>query len=283
MTRQARRRTPAAALVAIGAAAALAACSGAATPAAPAAPATTATAAAGGQNATVCANLLKIDLTPTPDSDGNQAPAPDAVKSFASTIGPFVDAAAGAAPAEIATPLNQLKAIVATAKSAGTLPAFEDPSFSGAIGAYEKWANTNCGFQSVQLTGTDTALQGAPATLKAGTASILLTNKSAANEFEVVLLVRPKDQSVTQEALVATPPDQFEQAVDIAPSAAAANPGQTKRHAGRPEAGHVLPARPERVEHAALREGRDREGHGLLTVPVMRALPSTRSPASSGR
>ena len=79
----------------------------------------------------------------------------------------------------------------------------------------------------MQITGTDSALQGVPSTLKTGTTSLLLTNKSAANEFQVVIIARPKDQSMSLDTFVASPPDRFEQSVEILPGGAAANPGQT--------------------------------------------------------
>ncbi len=211
------------ALLAAGALAVLAGC-GAGAPSTP--PAAPPSSAANG-NAAVCANLLKIDLTPTPDSQGDQDPPPAAVKSFAATIAPYLDAALATAPADLTSSLTQLKTVVAKAQSDGKLPAFEDPAFSGAIGTYEVWANANCGYQSVQITGTDSALQGVPSTLKAGTTSVLLTNKSAANEFQVVIIARPKDQSMSLDTFVASPPDRFEQSVEILPGGAAANPGQT--------------------------------------------------------
>lgn len=220
------RRSTLAALVAAGAVATLAGCGAGGAPATAPAQAAPPSAAAGGTD-TVCANLLKIDLTPTPDSGDADQPPPDEVKKFAATIAPYLDAALAAAPADLSGSLTQLKAVVTKAQSDGVLPPFEDPSFTADIGAYEVWANANCGYQSAKITDTDSALQGAPSTLKAAPASVLLTNKSAANEFQVVIVARPHDQSISLQQFLATPPDQFEESVDILPAGAAANPGQT--------------------------------------------------------
>jgi hypothetical protein len=85
------RRSTLAALVAAGAVATLAGCGAGGAPAtapAQAAPPSAPPSAAAGGTDTVCANLLKIDLTPTPDSGDADQPPPDEVKKFGTTIAP---------------------------------------------------------------------------------------------------------------------------------------------------------------------------------------------------
>ncbi|MHA6784887.1 hypothetical protein ACVGOW_28415 [Pseudonocardia saturnea] len=198
------------------------ACGGAAAPAAPAGPATPAASAD-----TACTTLLAIDTTPSPDG-GPEGPAPvEAVQEWATTLVPLLDGALAAAPPELAPSLSALQPYVRTAATDGTEPDFEDPAFTGAITGYETWAHDNCGYQNVDLVGTDFAFTGAPTTLDAGPVSLLLTNESAGGEFHVALLARAKDPAMTVEQFVATPFEGLMEVVDLVPGGAAAAPGQT--------------------------------------------------------
>lgn len=197
------------------------ACGGAAAPA-PAAPATPAASAEA-----ACTNLLAIDATPSPD-EGPDGPAPaEDVKAWGTSLVPLLDGALAAAPADLAPSLTALQPFVAAAATEGTTPDFEDPAFTTALTDYETWAHDNCGYQNVDLVGTDFEFTGAPTTLDAGPVSLLLANESAGGEFHVALLARAKDPAMTIEQFTSTPMEELFGMVDLVPGGAAAAPGQT--------------------------------------------------------
>jgi hypothetical protein len=201
---------------------ALAGCGGAATPA-PAAPAPN----AAPSPPAACAQLRAIDLVPTPDSGPDQEPAPADVTAFATKIGPFVQQARTGAPADLAPTLDKMAQLVDGMRTTGKMPDFSDPAVLGAINGSEVWAHANCGFQNVDVAAVGARFEGVPTTLKAGTTSIALTNRSGPGPLVVGLVVRPKDQSLTAAAVQALPPEQLFGAVDVAPAAPAAPQGAT--------------------------------------------------------
>jgi hypothetical protein len=218
------RRPLAAAALAAALLSVTTACGGGAAPA-PAAPAAPTTAVASADAA--CTNLLAMDTTPSPDG-GPGGPAPvEAVQEWGTTLVPLLDGALAAAPPELAPSLTALQPYVRAAATEGTEPDFEDPAFTGALTGYETWAHDNCGYQNVDLVGTDFEFTGAPTTLDAGPVSLLLTNESAAGEFHVALLARAKDPAMTVEQFTATPMEELFGMVDLVPGGAAAAPGQS--------------------------------------------------------
>lgn len=130
------------------------------------------------------------------------------------------------APPDLAPSLTTLEPFV-DAAAQGVPPDFEDPALTGAITGYETWAHENCGYQNVDLVGTDFRFDGAPTTLDAGPVSMLLENRSTDGQFHVALVVRPMGDDVTLEAVAAAPIEQIMSMVELLPGAAAAAPGQT--------------------------------------------------------
>ena len=197
-----------------------------AAPAATPAPAPAA-AATGPSVETACANLLAVDSVPTPES-GPESPAdPEAVRAFGAEMTPLVDAALAAAPPDLAPSLTALQPFVAAAADEGVEPDLEDPAFTEALVGYETWAHENCGFQNIDLAGTDFAFSGSPETLEAGPISMLLTNESTEGEFHVALIARANDPAMTVEEFQALSFEQLGSAVELLPGAAAAPPGAT--------------------------------------------------------
>jgi hypothetical protein len=190
---------------------------------APAAPPATAAPAAD----TACTHLLAMDATPSPEGGPDGPPPAEAVREWGATVAPLLQQASAAAPAELAGSLGALAPFVTAAAEQGTSPDFEDPTFTGAITGYETWAHDNCGYQNVDLVGTDFHFDGAPAALDAGPVSLLLTNETTGGEFHVALLARAKDPAMTVEQFVATPFEGLMEVVDLVPGGAAAAPGQT--------------------------------------------------------
>jgi hypothetical protein len=214
MTTLSRPRLVAAALLALAAAG----CGGAAAPAA--------SAPASGPPA-ACAPLRAIDLVPTPDSGPGQEAAPADVTAFAAKIGPYVEQARAGAPAELAPALDELAHLVDSMRTTGKMPDFSDPTVSGAVNGSEAWAHANCGFQNVEVTAVGAKFEGLPTTLKAGTTSFALVNRSGPGPLVVGLVVRPKDQALTAASVQGLPAEQLLGAADVAPAAAAAPQGAT--------------------------------------------------------
>lgn len=175
----------------------------------------------------VCGNLLGMDGVPAPEGGPDGPPPADAVRAYGAELAPLLDAALAGAPAELATSLETLRPSVEAARAEGTPPNVEDPAYLGAVTGYERWAHDNCGYQQVRLAGTDFDFTGAPETLQAGPASLLLENRSADGQFHVALLARAKDETVTLDRFLETPFEGLLEIVELVPGAAAAPPGQT--------------------------------------------------------
>jgi hypothetical protein len=199
---------------------------GAAPGAAPAA-APDAPAAAGPSAETACTHLLALDGLPSPEG-GPDGPAPaEAVRAWGEQLVPIVDAAVAAAPADLAPHVTALQPVAQAAATQGAEPDFEDPAFLGAVAGYETWAHENCGYQNVDLAGTDFAFSGAPETLDAGPVSVLLANESTEGEFHVALFARANDPAMTVEQFQALSFEELMSQVELIPGAAAAPPGAT--------------------------------------------------------
>jgi hypothetical protein len=217
-------RPAGAALIAAGLLVAVAGCGGGSTAPAAAPPAATDPATA---TASVCGSLLQLDGVPAPEGGPDGPPPAAAVKEWGAAAAPVLDAAMAKAPAALTPSLTALQPVFRAAATQGSEPNYEDPGFTGAITAYERWAHENCGYRKVALTGTDFRFSGAPSTLAAGPVSILLTNKSADGQFHVAHLAKAKDSAMTVDQFVATPFENLMQVVDLVPGVAMAAPGQT--------------------------------------------------------
>lgn len=216
-----RRRTRRAALLVAATVAALAGCGGAPAPVPTAAP-------AGGGTSAVCDSMHAIDQVPTPEAGpGRLQPPAEEVMAFARRLAPLLASARAAAPPDLARAIDTLTAVFTVAQRSGTPPNFDDPTVDAAYNSVEAWVHASCGFQKVDLTAAGLRLDGVPATVAAGPTSIAVTNPAGSGRLVVLLAVRPKDQSLTAEALRAVPAEQLFGSTDVAPSAAVARPGTT--------------------------------------------------------
>ena len=169
-----------------------------------------------------------IDQVPVPEARAGQLQPPgEEVMAFAGRVGPLLTSARAAAPPDLARDIDTLMAVFTVAERSGTAPDFDDPTVDAAHNSFEAWVHANCGFQKVDLTAVGLHLDGAPATLAAGPTSIAVTNPAGSDQLVVVLMVRPKDQSLTAEALREVSAEQLSGSTDVAPSAAVARPGTT--------------------------------------------------------
>jgi hypothetical protein len=116
---------------------------------------------------------------------------PEGVKAFATDIQPTVDALVQSAPADVSGALGKLQAGV-TAAVGGDANAFNSDDFNAADAQIEVYVHDSCGFEKVDVTAVDYAYQGIPKKIKAGPASFELTNKTALNEFHVMVIVKEK-------------------------------------------------------------------------------------------
>ncbi|MEU7817578.1 hypothetical protein [Pseudonocardia sp. NPDC049154] len=192
---------------------------------APAAGAAEAAAPAPAPLDTTCTNLLKIDAVPPPAGDPG-TPDPAAVRAWAGQILPLLDSAVATAPPDLRPTLTTLQGVLRSAATTGTAAPADAPVVAQSVNDYETWAYEHCGYQQVQVTATEYRLDGVPATLRAGPTAVRLVNRSTANLYHAVLIVRPKDQAVTVAQVLATPPELLAQQVDVVPGAATAGPGE---------------------------------------------------------
>jgi hypothetical protein len=176
---------------------------------------------------TACTNLLAIDSVQSPDAGPDAAPPPEAVMAYGAELRPLLAAATEAAPADLSPSLAALEPVVEAAATEGVPPNFEDPAFNAAVLGYETWAHDNCGYQNIDLVGTDFEFTGAPASLDAGPVSLLLTNESTDDQFHVALFARPNDPAMTVEQFTALSFEELFSQVELVPGGAAAAPGQS--------------------------------------------------------
>jgi hypothetical protein len=172
-----------------------------------------------------CTNLLKIDAVPPPAGDPG-ASDPAALRAWAGQILPLLDSALATAPADVQPPLTTLQGVLRSAATTGTAAPADGPVVAQSVNEYETWAYDHCGYQQVQVTATEYRMDGVPATLRAGPTAVRLLNRSTADLYHAVLIVRPKDQALTVPQVLALPPELLAQQVDVLPGAASAAPGE---------------------------------------------------------
>jgi hypothetical protein len=166
-----------------------------------------------------------MDAVPPPAGDPS-GPDPAAVRAWAGRILPLLDSAVAAAPPDLRQSLTALRGALQTAATSGTAAPTDAAVVAQSVNQYEAWAYDHCGYHQVQVTASEYRLDGVPATLPPGPAALRLVNRSTANLYHGVLIVRPKDQAVSVAQAVATPPEQLAQQVDVVPGAATAAPGE---------------------------------------------------------
>ncbi|MCE3554943.1 Rpn family recombination-promoting nuclease/putative transposase [Pseudonocardia sp. RS11V-5] len=209
----------------LGAATAVAALVGGAVACAAPAPAAGAAEAAPAPVDATCATLVKVDAVPPPAGDPS-TPDPAAVREWAGRILPLLDSAVATAPADVRPSLTALQGVLKSAATTGTAAPTDAPVVAQSVNQYEAWAYDHCGYSRVEVTATEFRLDGVPATLHPGPAAFRLTNRSTANLYHGLLIVRPKDQAMTVAQVVATTPELLAQQVDVVPGATTAAPGQ---------------------------------------------------------
>ena len=90
---------------------------------------------------------------------------------------PLVDAAVPLVPAEIKGPIDvQVAAFNQALAGADPEEVFETPAVNAAEATTHAYDEENCGWGPVDVTATEYAFAGLPATLEAGRTSINLTN-----------------------------------------------------------------------------------------------------------
>ena len=178
--------------------------------------------------AAACADLVRIDAVPQPDSDTDAPPPAAEVKAFGKAVQPLLADASAKGDAQLRSVLKALATPVAAAIGKGTpIDPSSDKAVATALAGYEKWAQDSCGFQKIDLMAIDYKYKNAPTSVKAGVVSTLLMNQTKKGEFHLALFVQPKSGKHTSlAALLKTPVQQLESSVNIIGSAAA-GPGQT--------------------------------------------------------
>jgi hypothetical protein len=129
------------------------------------------------------------------------------------------------APDQIRPDVEKLLAIARQGAATGDPDTLSSPDLRNSDRNVDQYMLQQCGYESVQVTATDNAYQGLPATLPAGTVGITLSDQGT--DAHQVLLLRIND-GVTQSfaEILNLPPEQQGQ-VAAALGSAEADPGDT--------------------------------------------------------
>ena len=95
------------------------------------------------------------------------------------------------APDQIAPDVDKLLALARQGASTGDVATLSSPELQDVDRNIDQYMLQHCGYQQMQVTATDTAYQGLPATVRAGTIGITLTNQGT--EAHQVVLSRAND------------------------------------------------------------------------------------------
>lgn len=131
-----------------------------------------------------CSSVVSFDAVSTPG--GPQDPQPPEMQAYAREVAGPVAGLESNAPASIAASVQGVAAAVGKAR-AGDTSALSD-GYQADRATIENWAYKNCGFQRLNMTGTDYGFQGVPKSLKAGEVAVRLKNEG--KEFHVVLWLK---------------------------------------------------------------------------------------------
>jgi hypothetical protein len=171
---------------------------------------TTTEAAADGDTAAFCASRVQLE-------QAFNAEQPD-VEAVTALLGDLQ----ASAPADIAGNVTGLSDALAQAAESGADPT-EDPAFGENIGPIDEFSLSDCGYETVEVTGVDYAFEGVPDTVQAGTVGFKLTNEGA-EPHEMVIFRINDGVTAPLEELLALPEEEVGQSITFA-GAAFAGPG----------------------------------------------------------
>jgi len=170
------------------------------------------TAAAGGDSAAFCQAGVDLEA-----QFGAEEP------DVAAVTGILEDFEA-AAPADLVENVSGLSGALATAAESGGDPA-EDPAFDENLAPIDEYVLAECGFETIDVTASEYAFEGIPATVPAGTVAFSFTN-GGSEAHELIMFKRADGEERPIDELLALPEDQMFSALSFA-GAAQAEPGKT--------------------------------------------------------
>ncbi len=157
---------------------------------------TTTEAAAQGDLVAFCDALVAIDSDTGPEIDFETATDEEqmkAIQEYAATFEPKLQAAEETAPEEVAEAVNAAGRLVRGGLETGDDSFFESPEFTEAEDTIDQYALGNCGFEEVDVTGTEYAFEGVPETLGAGQTAFAFANDGS--ELHELALFRINDDA----------------------------------------------------------------------------------------
>lgn len=191
--------------------------------------ATTSPAAQAGGPEQYCNTVLEIEqrVAAGPDIDFERAgpeEQAEAAKQFAASLLPLVEQAQAAAPTAVREDVDVLVGAVENVAETGDFGVFETPEVEAAGRNAHAFELDNCGWQRVDVTATEYAFEGVPATSEGGPTSFEFDNDGA--ELHEMVLLRKRD-GVTEsfEELLQLPQEEAMSKVEFAGVAFAA-PGE---------------------------------------------------------
>ena len=134
-----------------------------------------------------CDAGLKVDRAINAASQSNR-PTQKQLQAVTSAL----DQAQTAAPGDIAPDVQSIAAIIQNAIQ-NNQNATQNPTFEQNLTAISQYRYNNCGYNQVQVTGTEYAFQGLPKTLPAGKTAIQFTDTGAELHMLAVFRVKTTD------------------------------------------------------------------------------------------
>jgi hypothetical protein len=129
-------------------------------------------------------------------------------------LAPLADAMADSAPESVADAAGEINDAVQPLLD-GDAEKFNADSIFATYTGFVADSVDECGFDTVGVEAVDYAFAGVPEVIEAGSVALKLTNKSEAEEHEMVVLRRPDGEARSFAELLALPEDQAETATEF--------------------------------------------------------------------
>ena len=141
------------------------------------------------QTALACAGLVPFDqsVLTYPGSDSGGTPSAAQLRGWAATTAPRLQVLAANVPVSLGPDVATVHAMLTTISNGR--PVDPTPAQYAALTSFDQWGHDACGFTRLDVTDTAAGLTGVPPALPAGTVSVSLTNRAAADKVGFILLV----------------------------------------------------------------------------------------------
>jgi hypothetical protein len=166
-----------------------------------------------------------FDLQATVDESPEEGP--EAETYLDDEIRPAFEEFESEAPDEIDDAVGTLAGVIEDSDDLEAFfGAFEEGEAADALADIQLAVADGCGYEKIEIDAIDYAYTGMPADLEPGKYAIIMTNETKKDEFHEIGIVRPTDQSMSLDELLALSEEESEDAAEFVNGAFAAPGGK---------------------------------------------------------